>query len=94
MDPASNMTASLRDLYKQLNDSGYPVMPLGFLAVSTKGRFFCDFATTTRCQAMINVPNLSEGWGTFSMCNGLVSAKGFPTVFSAITRWCLDATGC
>ncbi|KAI8362006.1 hypothetical protein B0O80DRAFT_476901 [Mortierella sp. GBAus27b] len=36
LDAGSNMTASLRDLYKQLNDAGYPVMPLGFLAYLRK----------------------------------------------------------
>ncbi|KAF9919144.1 Ubiquitin carboxyl-terminal hydrolase 14 [Lobosporangium transversale] len=31
LDTASNMTASLRDLYRQLNTSGHDVLPVGFL---------------------------------------------------------------
>ncbi|KAF9953323.1 Ubiquitin carboxyl-terminal hydrolase 14 [Mortierella alpina] len=36
MDAGSNMTASLRDLYRQLNASGYGVMPAGFLTYLRK----------------------------------------------------------
>jgi ubiquitin carboxyl-terminal hydrolase 14 len=33
LDAGSNMTASLRDLYKELNGAGYSVTPLVFLNV-------------------------------------------------------------
>ncbi|KAF9197608.1 Ubiquitin carboxyl-terminal hydrolase 14 [Haplosporangium sp. Z 27] len=36
LDQGSNMTAALRDLYRQLNASGHPVMPMGFLTYLRK----------------------------------------------------------
>ncbi|KAF9986239.1 Ubiquitin carboxyl-terminal hydrolase 14 [Modicella reniformis] len=36
LDTGSNMTASLRDLYKQLNDAGHGVMPFAFLTCLRK----------------------------------------------------------
>ncbi|KAF9429256.1 Ubiquitin carboxyl-terminal hydrolase 14 [Entomortierella beljakovae] len=46
MDTGSNMTASLRDLYRQLNASGHPVMPAVFLTQLRKA--FPQFAQQGR----------------------------------------------
>jgi hypothetical protein len=97
LDAGSNMTASLRDLYRQLNASGHGVMPAGFLNVCLLF-FIVQNAVIDLGIHVVLFTIKSPGQLTHLlrhfMHTPIVLAQGVPSILSARSGWRLDATGC
>lgn len=97
LDAGSNMTASLRDLYRQLNASGHGVMPAGFLTVRLPFVFFrvdaIDLSTHVALFGTESIGKLTNLLLHF-MHTMIVLAQGVPSILPARSGWRLDAAGC